>query len=66
MQGESSALVLALALTGCSQVYYDNWLPGSYQGQYVAGRAALKEGDAERGDELLFGTRACAACQGRW
>jgi uncharacterized protein len=48
-----SILVLALALAGCSQAHYGRQLPGGYQGQYIAGRAALKEGDAERGAELL-------------
>jgi len=46
-------LVLALALAGCSQAHYDKRMPGGYQGQYEAGRSALKEGDAERGAEHL-------------
>jgi TPR repeat protein len=53
-------LVLALALAGCSQAHYGKRLPAGYQSQYVAGRAALKEGDAERGAELL----AAAASSG--
>ena len=48
-----NALMLALALTGCSQAHYDNRLPGAYQAQYVAGRAAFQEGDTERSAELL-------------
>jgi uncharacterized protein len=53
MHRKSSALILALALTGCAQLHYDKRLPAGYQGQFVAGRSALKEGDAERGAELL-------------
>jgi TPR repeat protein len=53
MHHKPSALVLALALTGCFQGHYSNRLPAGYQGQYVAGRAALQEGDTERGAELL-------------
>jgi TPR repeat protein len=46
-------LLLVLAMAGCSQAYYDNRLPGSYQSQYMAGRSAMQEGDAERATELL-------------
>jgi uncharacterized protein len=46
-------MLLALALAGCSQGHYDGRLPAEYQSQYTAGRAALKEGDAERGAALL-------------
>ena len=53
MRCKPSALVLVLALAGCSQSHYSHRLPGGYQGQFIAGRAALKEGDAERGAELL-------------
>jgi TPR repeat protein len=53
MHRKPSALILALALTGCSQPHYDKRLPAGYQNQFVAGRSALKEGDAERGAELL-------------
>ena len=53
MRCKPSALVLVLALAGCSQGHYSHRLPGGYQGQFIAGRAALKEGDAERGAELL-------------
>jgi uncharacterized protein len=53
MHRKPSALVLALALAGCAQGHYDGRLPAGYQGQYLAGRAALQEGDAERGAELL-------------
>jgi TPR repeat protein len=53
MHRKPSALILALALTGCSQLHYDKRLPAGYQGQFVAGRSALKEGDAEHGAELL-------------
>ena len=48
-----NVLMLALGLAGCSQAHYDNRLPGAYQAQYVAGRAALQEGDPERSAELL-------------
>jgi TPR repeat protein len=51
-----TALLLALALAGCSQAYYDNRLPGSYQSQYMAGRSAMQEGDPERATELLAAT----------
>ena len=53
MHRKPSALVLALALAGCFQGHYSNRLPGGYHSQYTAGRAALQEGDAERGAELL-------------
>jgi uncharacterized protein len=53
MHCKPSALILALALAGCSQGHYSPRLPAGYQGQYVEGRAALQEGDAERGAELL-------------
>jgi uncharacterized protein len=53
MHRRPSALVLALVLTGCSQGHYSNRLPAGYQGQFIAGRAALQEGDLERGAELL-------------
>jgi uncharacterized protein len=53
MRSKLMAVVLALALAGCVQGHYGNRLPGGYQGQYVAGRTALQEGDAERGAELL-------------
>jgi TPR repeat protein len=53
MHRKLSALVLALALTGCFEPYYRSRLPGGYHGQYTAGRAALQEGDLERGAELL-------------
>ncbi|MGH6919613.1 MAG: tetratricopeptide repeat protein, partial [Geminicoccaceae bacterium] len=53
MYRKPSALVLALALTGCVQGHYGYRLPGGYQSQYTAGRAAIQEGDAERGAELL-------------
>jgi uncharacterized protein len=48
-----NVLLLALSLAGCSQAHYDNRLPGAYQAQYVAGRAASQEGDPERSAELL-------------
>jgi hypothetical protein len=53
MHRRPSALVLALVLTGCSQGHYSNRLPAGYQGQFIAGRAALQEGDVERAAELL-------------
>ena len=53
MHRKPSALVLALALTGCIQGHYTNRLPPGYQAQLTAGRAAVKEGDTERGAELL-------------
>jgi TPR repeat protein len=53
MHRKLSALVLALALTGCFEAHYRSRLPGGYQSQFTAGRAALKEGDLERGAELL-------------
>ena len=53
MRWKPNALVLVLALAGCEQGHYSHRLPGGYQGQYVAGRAALQEGDAQRGAELL-------------
>src|SRR5919106_3562923 len=53
MHRKPSALVFALALAGCFQGHYSNRLPPGYQGQYIAGRAALQEGDIERGAELL-------------
>jgi TPR repeat protein len=53
MHRKPSVLILALALTGCFQAHYSSRMPAGYQSQYVAGRAALKEGDAERGAELL-------------
>jgi uncharacterized protein len=53
MHRKPSALILALALIGCTQPHYGKQLPAGYQGQFVAGRSALKEGDAERGAELL-------------
>jgi TPR repeat protein len=55
MRCKPSALVLALVLTGCSQAHYSNRLPPGYQTQLIAGRAALQEGDVERGAELLAG-----------
>ena len=60
MYRKPTALVLALALMGCTQGHYRNRLPGGYQGQFNAGRAALKEGDTERGAQLL----AAAASSG--
>jgi TPR repeat protein len=53
MHRKPSALIVVLALASCSQWVYDHRLPAGYQGQYVAGRAALEEGDAERAAELL-------------
>jgi hypothetical protein len=53
MHRKPSALVLALALTGCIQGHYTNRLPPGYQAELNAGRAAVKEGDTERGAELL-------------
>jgi TPR repeat protein len=53
MHRKPSALVLALALTGCIQGHYSNRLPPGYQAQLTAGRAARQEGDLERGAELL-------------
>jgi hypothetical protein len=53
MRCKPMALFLALALTGCVQGRYSDRLPGGYQSQYIAGRAAVQEGDAERGAELL-------------
>ena len=53
MHRKPMALVLALAFTGCVQGHYSSRLPGGYHSQYTAGRAALQEGDAERGAELL-------------
>src|SRR5919106_5350134 len=53
MRWKPSALVLALVLTGCSQGHYSNRLPPGYQSELTAGRAALQEGDVERGTELL-------------
>jgi uncharacterized protein len=53
MHREAGVLVLALALTGCIQGHYSNRLPTGYQSQLTAGRAALQEGDAKRGAELL-------------
>jgi uncharacterized protein len=53
MRCKPSALVLALVLTGCSQGHYSGRLPPGYQSQLTAGRAALQEGDVERGTELL-------------
>jgi uncharacterized protein len=53
MPRKPSALVLALALAGCFQGHYNHRLPAGYQSEYIDGRAALKQGDAERGAELL-------------
>lgn len=53
MHRKLGLVVLALVLIGCSGGHYGNRLPGGYQGQYVAGRAAFKEGDAARAAELL-------------
>jgi uncharacterized protein len=53
MHRELGALILAFALAGCVQGHYGKRLPGGYQAQLVAGRAALQEGDVERGAELL-------------
>jgi uncharacterized protein len=53
MHRKPSALLLALALTGCIQGHYSSRLPPGYQAQLTAGRAALQEGDLERGAELL-------------
>jgi TPR repeat protein len=53
MRSKLLVVVLALALAGCVQGHYSARLPGSYHSQLDAGRAALKEGDLERGAELL-------------
>jgi TPR repeat protein len=53
MHRSLKVLLLALTMAGCSQAYYDDRLPGSYQSQYMAGRSAMQEGDPERATELL-------------
>jgi uncharacterized protein len=53
MHRSLKVLLFALTMAGCSQAYYDNRLPGSYQSQYMAGRSAMQEGDPERATELL-------------
>lgn len=53
MHRKLGPLVLALVLIGCSGGHYGNRLPAGYQNQYIAGRAALKEGDHARAAELL-------------